>query len=179
MKPALQSEEALAAKQTKVSAGKSSSRSRELVDKLSLDYPDFKFKTGAQEHWSPKTQTITYNPDEPIEKFAYALLHELAHAISGHNTYTSDFELLKLEAEAWSLAAKLGKGYGIEISEDHIQNCLDTYRDWLHRRSTCPKCGVHVLQKDSHSYQCYNCQTSWQVSSGRFVRPYRQVVGGK
>jgi len=153
----------------------SSSTSKELVEKLSLDYPDFKFKTGSQEHWSPKTQTITYNPDEPLEKFAFALLHELSHAILGHNTYASDFELLKLEAEAWELAANLGKKYGFAISEDHIQNCLDTYRDWLHRRSTCPKCGIHVLQKDSKNYQCYNCQTAWHVSSGRFVRPYRQT----
>jgi len=141
---------------------------------LAIDYPDFKFKTGSQEHWSPKTQTITYNPEEPLEKFACALLHELAHAILGHNNYGSDFELLKLESEAWALAAKLGKNYTAAISDEHIQNCLDTYRDWLHRRSTCPKCGVHVLQKNAHAYQCHNCQTNWRVSSGRFVRPYRR-----
>src|SRR4051794_30955059 len=110
-----------------VATNTSSSKSKELVDKLSIDYPDFKFKTGRQEHWSPKTQTITYNPDEPHEQFSYALLHELAHAILGHNTYGSDFELLKLESEAWILAAKLGKSYGIAISDEHIQNCLDTY----------------------------------------------------
>lgn len=153
-----------------------SKTSEKLVTRLAIDYPGFKFKTGRQEQWSPKSQTITYNPAEPVEKFACALLHELAHAILGHNTYVSDFELLKLESEAWNLAAKLGQTYGINISEEHIQNCLDTYRDWLHRRSACPKCGVHVLQKDSHNYQCYNCQTSWHVSSGRFVRPYRRSV---
>jgi hypothetical protein len=152
----------------------SSSKSEKLVKKLAYDYPEFKFKTGHQEHWSPKTRTITYNPEEPAEKFACALLHELAHALLGHNSYNSDFELLKLESEAWGLAAKLGGNYAVTISEDYIQNCLDTYRDWLHRRSTCPKCGVHVLQKDTNSYQCYNCQASWHVSSGRFVRPYRR-----
>lgn len=140
---------------------------------MAADYEEFKFKNGPQEHWSPKTQTITYNPEEPAEKFACAILHELAHALLAHNTYSSDFELLKLESEAWSLAAQLGKKYDVPISEDHIQNCLDTYRDWLHRRSSCPRCGTHVLQKDSNSYQCYNCQASWHVSSGRFVRPYR------
>jgi hypothetical protein len=148
--------------------------SENLVEKLSQDYPELKFKIGSQEHWSPKTQTITYNPSEPYEKLSFALLHELAHAILEHNNYTSDFELLKLESEAWNLAAKLGKSYAIDISEDHIQNCLDTYRDWLHRRSTCPKCGIHVMQKDVNSYGCYNCGASWHVSSGRFVRPYRR-----
>jgi ribosomal protein L37AE/L43A len=153
----------------------SSKTSSDLVDRISAEYIDFKFKMGRQEHWSPKTQTITYNPEEPFEKFSFGLLHELAHAVLGHSTYGSDFELLKLEGEAWSLAAKLGKRYGVSISEDHIQNCLDTYRDWLHRRSACPKCGIHTLQKDSSSYQCYNCQSVWQVSSGRFVRPYRKT----
>jgi len=153
----------------------SSSISKNLVSRLAVDFPDLHFKVGKQEHWSPKTQTITYNPAEPAEKLGCALLHELAHAILDHNTYSSDFELLKLESEAWNLAAKLGKKYDIIIDDEHIQNCLDTYRDWLHRRSTCPKCGVHVLQKDVKHYQCYNCQASWRVSSGRFVRPYRRT----
>ncbi len=150
----------------------SSKKTNGLVGKIKADYPAFKFKVGQQEHWSPKSQTITYNP---IEEFSYALLHELAHAVLGHNTYGSDFELLKLESEAWYLAARLAKRYGVEIGDNHIQNCLDTYRDWLHRRSTCPRCGLHTLQKDSSSYQCHNCQTCWQVSSGRFVRPYRRA----
>lgn len=153
----------------------SSNKPKHLIAMVSKDYPDFIFKVGDQEHWSPKTQTITYNPAEPMEKFSYALLHELSHAVLGHNTYGSDFELLKLESEAWHLAAQISKRYGIEIGDDHIQNCLDTYRDWLHRRSTCPKCGLHVLQKSASSYQCHNCQTSWQVTSSRFVRPYRKT----
>lgn len=146
-----------------------------LISSISADYPDLNFKVGRQEHWSPKTKTITYNPDGPIQKLSFGLLHELAHYILEHNTYESDFELLKLESEAWRLAANLGKKYGVNIDDDHIQNCLDTYRDWLHRRSTCPKCSIHTLQKDSKHYQCYNCQSTWQVSSGRFVRPYRQT----
>ena len=151
----------------------SNKKSEQLVKRLAADYEQFKFKNGSQEHWSPKTQTITFNPAEPAQKFACALLHELAHAILGHNTYASDFELLKLESEAWELAAKLGEKYQVKISEDHIQNCLDTYRDWLHRRSQCPRCNMHVMQNDTNSYQCFNCQTRWHVSSGRFVRPYR------
>lgn len=153
----------------------SNKTSEKLIERLAADYKDFVFKTGAQEHWSAKNRTITYNPSESADKFSCALLHELAHAILDHNTYASDFELLKLEAEAWKLAAKLGLKYNVAISEDHIQNCLDTYRDWLHRRSTCPTCNMHVLQKSASSYQCYNCQTVWRVSSGRFARPYRKI----
>lgn len=150
-----------------------------LIAKLRKDYPQFKFKAGDEEHWSPKAKTITYNIDQNNAQLSYGILHELSHALLNHSTYHSDFELLKLESEAWELASKIGRKYGIEINEDHIQNCLDTYRDWLHRRSSCPKCGTHVLQKDASCYQCFNCHTSWQVSSGRFVRPYRKTINTK
>jgi hypothetical protein len=150
----------------------SASTTSVFITNLSQDYPDFKFKVGTQEHWSPKTNTITFNPDRPC----YGVLHELAHAILSHNTYQTDFELLKMESDAWDLAIVIGQKYQIMIDGDHIQNCLDTYRDWLHRRSTCPSCGTHVLQSNSSNYHCYNCQTSWHVSTGRFVRPYRKIL---
>lgn len=143
--------------------------------RLRADYPQFSFKAGAQDHWSAKTGTITYINRRPARQLRYSLLHELAHALLGHSNYASDFELLKLEAEAWGLAAKIGRRYGVKIADEHIQNCLDTYRDWLHRRSACPACGSHVLQSDPAHYHCYNCQTRWRVSSRRFARPYRRV----
>jgi len=147
---------------------------REFIDRLAKDYPDYKFIPGSQEHWSPRTNTITYKTGDSLRELRYGTLHELAHAQLAHKNYQSDFELLQMEAEAWELAAKLGRKYGVRISDDHIQNCLDTYRDWLHRRSTCPECGLHVLQQDAGSYHCFNCQTTWKVSSGRFVRAYRR-----
>jgi len=154
----------------------SSVKTNDFIDKLACDYPAYKFKPGKQDHWSPRLKTITYNPEEPEQKLIYGVLHELAHALLDHASYSSDFELVRLESDAWSLAAQIGKKYKVDISEEHIQNCLDTYRDWLHRRSACPTCGTHVLQKDSSSYHCYNCQTTWRVSSGRFVRPYRRMA---
>jgi len=146
---------------------------RSLISRLSNDYPQFSFCESAKEHWSPRAKTIYFNPSDTPEKIRFGILHELAHALLGHSSYGSDFELVKLESEAWVLAEKIGRKYKVTIGNDYIQNCLDTYRDWLHRRSTCPSCGTHVLQKDSESYECYNCQASWHVSSGRFVRPYR------
>jgi len=142
-----------------------------LTDQLRQDYPGFKFQPAKRDHWSPRFKTVFYKSDSPEP---YGLLHELAHALLGHANYTSDFELIRLEGEAWGLAEKIGKNYGVDISDDYIQNCLDTYRDWLHRRSTCPACNTHVLQKDAENYHCYNCQTDWAVSSGRFLRPYRR-----
>jgi predicted RNA-binding Zn-ribbon protein involved in translation (DUF1610 family) len=154
----------------------SSSLSKKFVSRVAKDYPQFKFSPGPQEHWSPSTGTITYSQTEPLDELRYGLLHELAHALLGHNTYRSDFELLKLESQAWELAAKIAKEYRVKLDPDHIQDCLDTYRDWLHRRSKCPTCGMHVLQKDAVSYKCFNCGTTWQVSHRRFARAYRRKI---
>jgi hypothetical protein len=149
---------------------------QDFIVQLKNNYPQFSFREGRHEHWSPTTKTITYNLNQPAQQLYFGLLHELAHALLGHLTYHGDFELLKLESEAWGLAVDLAKDYGLKIEDDHVQNCLDTYRDWLHRRSSCPQCGAHVLQRDVSTYQCFNCQTRWHVSSGRFVRPYRKML---
>ena len=159
----------------KVPADRLSGTTKKFIGRLGRDYPDFTFTRGNQEHWSPKNNSITFNPAQTPERIRFGVLHELAHGLLEHKNYQSDFELLKMESEAWHLASRIGLKYGVTISEDHIQNCLDTYRDWLHHRSQCPSCGMHVLQQDSHSYRCFNCQTAWRVSSGRFVRPYRRT----
>ena len=156
----------------------SDSKSAEaFINRLRNDFPEFSFEPGEQDHWSPKANAITYRSGVAVKEIQYGVLHELAHAKLGHNTYHNDFELLKLESLAWQLAAKIGRKYGVKIDDEHIQDCLDTYRDWLHARSQCPNCGIHVLQKDPYHYHCFNCHTEWKVTSGRFVRPYRRIHG--
>lgn len=126
--------------------------------------------------WSPKTQEVLYNTAALTKRTsAWSLLHELGHAELGHTTYESDLELLQLEAAAWQKAKEIGKAYGYEIDANHIEDCLDTYRDWLHQRSACPKCNNRSLQQSSQQYNCYNCGTTWTVSLSRFCRPYRRV----
>lgn len=146
----------------------------EFINKLKLDFPQFKFAPGQQDHWSPAQRTIFYDAHRSADDTRCSLLHELAHGLLGHTDYGSDFELLKLETEAWAKAAEIGTNYGVKISDDHIQDCLNTYRDWLHRRSACPACGMHVAQKDSRSYKCFNCGTGWSVTNDRFSRAYRR-----
>jgi len=156
-------------------AGKLSKKSElKFIDQLANDYPQFKFEAGDEDHWSAQTKTVFYNPKRPAVLLRFSVLHELAHALLGHTSYDSDFQLLKLESEAWKLATEIGHKYHVTIDDNHVQNCLDTYRDWLHKRSACPNCGTHVLQLDAQRYHCYNCQTSWRVSTGRFARPYRR-----
>ena len=146
-----------------------------LLAKLRRDFPDLKFTAGTRFIWSPATSQVIYKKSNLEEESAiWALLHEVGHAVLGHGKYSSDFELVKLESAAWAEAEKLAKRYGQQIDQDHIQDCLDTYRDWLYQRSTCPTCTVTSLQTDSKTYTCFNCGTTWQVSKSRLCRAYRR-----
>ena len=143
-----------------------------LLTKLKQDFPTVAFVPGSTAHWSPSQQQITYCIENNIASM-WSLLHELGHALLGHDTFASDMALLCKEVDAWRKAEEIAPQYGVVIDEQHIQNCLDTYRDWLHKRSTCPACKRHGLQHSEALYRCLNCQTTWQVTSNRFCRPYR------
>lgn len=146
-----------------------------LLDALRQAYPDFSFVEGDQASWSWAAKQITYGPLQE-DVAMWSLLHELGHAKLDHRTYKSDIDLLKKEVAAWEVAQKIGKDYSINIKDDYLQNCLDTYRDWLHKRSTCPRCENHGLQITQSRYNCLNCGATWKVSLERFCRPYRLTV---
>lgn len=151
----------------------------QLLQQLKAHYPSIEFLEGDSFFWSPSDRSVTYtNISTQPEIAAWSLLHEVSHGILEHTGYDSDFQLVQLEAEAWSHARKLGRRYGLEIDPEHIQDCLDTYRDWLHRRSSCPACGMVSTQQDPKTYKCFNCKSSWHVSNSRFCRPYRRVMRG-
>lgn len=149
--------------------------SPKIVLRLQNDFPDIQFIGGTSFYWSPRKQTVYYQEgteDEP--QSTWAILHELGHALLGHRDYLSDFNLLQLEIEAWEQAKKLAYTYKATIEEGHIQDCLDTYRDWLYQRSTCPRCTSGSLQIDTHQYSCLNCNEIWRVSRSRKCRTYRR-----
>ena len=146
----------------------------ELIARLTARYPSLKFTPGPQFCWSPDSQEVIYNAKARGKNAAWSLLHETGHALLGHTDYRADFELLKLEVEAWEKAKLLATDLDLAIDEDHIQDCMDTYRDWLYRRSLCPNCNNKCLQEsDFVHYRCFNCRTKWKVSSNRFARSYR------
>jgi len=149
-----------------------------LLDKLQKHYPALSFEPGAQFIWSPDKNKVIYKQisDNTDEMAVWSLLHEVGHALLEHNTYESDFELLNLEVAAWEKAQTIAKDYGHKIDENHVQDCLDTYRDWLYQRSTCPTCTSCSLQTDSKTYTCFNCDTAWHVSKSRMCRPYRKLA---
>jgi hypothetical protein len=147
-----------------------------LLGQLRRDFPAITFTAGNQFYWSPKSQEIMYSKtDSSASSAPWSLLHELGHALLDHTSYESDLELIEMESQAWEKAKEIGQTYGFTIEEDHIQDCMDTYRDWLHQRSACPRCDNRSLQQDDQHYRCFNCGTTWKVSLSRFCRPYRMV----
>lgn len=145
-----------------------------LLKQVQADYSELAFKEASEFYWSPREKTVYYaNKSDHQTRWAWTLLHEVSHGLLEHKTFTSDFELLQLELAAWVKAKTLATKYSIEIDEEHIEDCLDTYRDWLHKRSLCPKCAVKSLQKAPGLYSCLNCSTEWRVSSNRLCRAYR------
>lgn len=148
-----------------------------ILPSLVNDFPEINFVSGESFLWSPREQKITYRSNQEVaEHGVWALLHEVSHAVLEHHQYKSDFELIKLESAAWQHAKLLGKQYGVDIDSEHIQDCLDTYRDWLHKRAQCPNCGVVSLQRTDKLYQCFNCKTTWSVPKSPLCRVTRRVV---
>lgn len=146
-----------------------------LLSKLKAEYPHITFIEGQTFMWSPQKSQITYNSTAlKTEKGAWTLLHELGHGVLGHQAYKTDLELVELEAAAWTKAKEIGSQYSLKIDENYIQDCMDTYRDWLHLRSTCPTCGSVSPQLNSTTYRCFNCTQEWTVTTSRFCRPYRR-----
>lgn len=145
-----------------------------MLEQLQSRFPELQFVAGSRFCWSPRTHEIMYDQARSDESAIWSLLHETGHALLNHESYLADFELLKIEMAAWQKARELAVELGVQIDEDHVQDCLDTYRDWLYKRSICPRCNTKALQQNDYAhYRCYNCHTVWKVTPSRFCRAYR------
>lgn len=142
-----------------------------LIVQLQNDFPGFKFEKSNVAHWSPTAQTIFYG-DKTAE-----LLHELGHAVLGHDSFSADIELLHIERDAWEKAREIAPQYDVEIDDDTIEYALDGYRDWLHARSLCPRCHQTGLQnRQTLDYYCVNCGARWQANDARLCGLKRKIV---
>ena len=145
----------------------------DLLQQLRQDYPNLTFTQGNHFSWSSAKNQITYTSDTEASD-TWNLLHELGHGILVHSEYTNDVDLLMKEVAAWEQARKLALLYNIAIDDEHMQDCLDSYRDWIFKRSSCPECRVQGIQKSSEQYMCLNCKHTWRVTKSRLCRPYRR-----
>ncbi len=122
-------------------------------------YPFLNFREGEKFAFRPE-RTIIYEPmagwDEQ-NNYQLCFLHEIGHAILKHWDFKTDPERLKMERAAWEKARELALGLGVEYDEDLVEERLDSYRNWLHRRSSCPKCGLTRFQTAQGAYVCPQC----------------------
>ncbi len=115
--------------------------------------------------WSYENRTITYDPhDKDVEVL---LLHEAGHAVLDHHNYIYDVHLLEMERAAWDKARELASMLKVRLPHATIETALDTYRDWLHARSLCPRCGSTGVQEGQHAYTCLACHREWHVNEAR------------
>ena len=129
-----------------------------ILSQLSKDYPLIHFVKGDDFRWSPEEATVYY-----IDESSPLLLHEVGHALLNHTDYDRDVSLLAMERDAWDTAQSLG----YLIGDDTIQDHLDTYREWLHARSSCPVCDANGHQVKKFTYHCVACGTDWRVNEAR------------
>lgn len=148
-----------------------------LIHKLKTLHPDISFVRGDSFFWAPESRTITYAPDEAHA--SQLTLHELSHALLGHTIYKRDVELLAMETAAWERAKALADIHSVRYSEDVTQDHLDTYRDWLHARSTCPHCTANGYQTATSHYECPACTHTWRVNEARLCALRRYSVTPK
>ena len=136
-----------------------------LLKKLANDHPQFIFAPGSPARWSPDNHTVYYDADDP--QLEWNTLHELAHALLNHTNYTRDIELLKIESQAWEYARDtLAPHYALTIDQTFIDEQIDTYRDWLHTKSTCPHCGSSGVETTRARYTCPHCGSTWHTNTG-------------
>lgn len=145
-----------------------------LANNLQRKYPDFTFQASDEFHWSPQEKVIYYDQNS---NDTASLLHELAHASLGHQTYIKDIALLEMERDAWHYAATtLGPTCATKIDDTTVQDALDTYRDWLHARSTCPGCKATGVQTKKNQYKCILCSRLWRVNDARICALRRYTL---
>jgi hypothetical protein len=146
-----------------------------LINRLTKDNPAISIRGDERFYWQPETLTVHYDLSE-TEHFNEYILHEMSHAQLSHQNSYSDIGLLRMEVDAWENAKVLALRYSIEISDEIVQNSLNTYRSWLYKRSLCPKCKSNGIQIHADIYCCTDCYSEWQVGNNVFSRCYRKNI---
>ncbi len=129
---------------------------KKLIKMVQHDYPQFRVIEGKKFAFRPP-KTIIVGPFAPFCELTF--LHELGHALCGHKCFRLDLERIKIENEAWDKAKALAAIYKVPIDEDYIQDELDSYREWLHKKSRCPNCGLTRYQTTDSLYHCPRCES--------------------
>ena len=138
-----------------------SERNLAFLDSLKQSYSDYTFRPGRKFLFRPPKSIYYLEADD---NFRLLLLHELAHALLGHFTYTKSLERLQIERDAWEKTRELCELHSVAFDEALAESELDTYRDWVHQKTLCKTCGLTCLEVSSESLYCPFCQKFYQKS---------------
>lgn len=149
-----------------------------LYKRITSDFPQLTFQIDETFHWSAEQNTV-FHPEIQNETDLLHLLHEISHAQLQHAHHPTDVSLLTMEREAWNYGAtQLAPHYGIALAmdDDIVQEALDSYRQWLHARSTCPRCQAVGIEQSPTQYRCLACEQQWRVNQAKTceLRRYKQ-----
>ena len=132
------------------------------------------FESGSEFVWSPRDKTVYYDTNRvDSDEGKLALLHEVGHAELKHSSIRSDMHLVGMEVEAWEFARQHAPKFKVEINEDYIDRCLESYRVWAYKRALCPNCNFHGIQKTRQDYHCFTCRHAWRVTTNLTLQPHR------
>ena len=127
---------------------------QKIIKKIVQSFPQFNFQMGKRFTFRPP-RTIILGPLE--SHYSLLFCHELGHVLADKYHFSTDVERLKIERLAWEKAKELCTHFKIPYDEDFIEEQLDSYRDWLHSKSKCPKCGLTRYQTKNGQYHCPHC----------------------
>lgn len=140
-------------------------------------YAQHRFLPAAFFSYDASEEVINYLPDAlSTNSGKLALLHEISHCELGHFHYQTDLQLYAMEIDAWQLTRKLAKKFKIPITKDYIEDCLESYNQWIEKRGTCPKCQTFCAQTTETEFECFNCSTRWRVNTSPQVRTTRRIM---
>lgn len=139
----------------------------QFIQELENEYPNFIFKPSNRFRFHPP-KTIYYElppqNSHNLSPYFLQLLHELGHAVSHHHDYALSIDRLKIETEAWVSARRIfkahsnwSKKYRFDFDQDFAETQLDTYRHWLHKKATCQKCGLTMIESPHQKWLCPHC----------------------
>ena len=138
-----------------------SSKNLTFLETIKEAYPEFSFRPGSKFLFRPP-KSIRYI--ESDDNFRLLLLHELSHALLGHFSFDRSLERLQIERDAWSKTRELCLFHSVPFDEEFAEAELNTYRDWVHQKTLCKRCGLSCLEVSSESLYCPFCQKYYKKS---------------
>lgn len=137
--------------------------SEEKPQTIATEPKDSEENNSQKEQKIPQSEQKGPQSEQKNDFYRLQILHEVGHAILEHEFYQADVERLKMERAAWEKARELCLKYqgefGVEYDENFVEEALDSYRDWLHVKSRCPRCGVTRFQDRKGRYFCPECDS--------------------